>query len=130
MQTTKPRIVVFSATDEPGVRRLATAYLEHLSTLSSLIFGEEEGRYLDDLAFTLCAKRDAFPWKSFTAASSLSGLVENLERELTNTARSTSSGLKLGFVFTGQGAQGSRMGVELNLFGVFRNSLVDSDAYL
>ncbi|KAF8241412.1 hypothetical protein K440DRAFT_656775 [Wilcoxina mikolae CBS 423.85] len=130
MQTTKPRVFVFSAADEPGVRRLATAYLDHLSTLSSLSVGEEEGHYLGDLAFTLCAKRDAFPWRSFTVATSLSGLVENLEKGLTNTVRSTSSGLKLGFVFTGQGAQWSRMGVELNVFGVFRNSLVDSDAYL
>ncbi|KAA8905059.1 fatty acid synthase S-acetyltransferase [Sphaerosporella brunnea] len=126
-KTMKPRMFVWSGVDELGVKRLATAYLEHLTTHS--VSPGDEDRYLGDLSYTLAEKRDAFPWKSFTLATSLSELVENLKTGLTKAVRS-SNGLKLGFVFTGQGAQWCRMGQELNAFGVFRNSLLDSDAYL
>ena len=70
-------------------------------------------------------------WKICLIASSLSHLCSALDdpaAHIVSTRPSTKQ--RLGFVFTGQGAQWVRMGFELNKYPVFRESVKFSDEYL
>lgn len=85
---------------------------------------------LTDLAFTLSKHRSILPYKAVIAADSPTQLIdaltgEGLKYSKFKTAR------KIGFVFTGQGAQWHAMGRELiNQYPCFRRSLVFSDECL
>jgi acyl transferase domain-containing protein len=100
------------------------AYHYHLQGLPS---HEDESRYIADLAYTLSEKRSRLAWRSFAVASSLDQLVQSLEQGLTKPVRSRRSP-KIGFVFTGQGAQWYAMGRELLYYPVFRGSLENADS--
>jgi acyl transferase domain-containing protein len=95
------------------------AYHHHLQRLPS---HEDESVYLADLAYTLSEKRSLLTWKSFAVANSLDQLIQSLGQGLTKPVRSMRSP-KIGFVFTGQGAQWYAMGRELLDHPVFRESL-------
>ena len=122
----RERIFVLSAYDEAGVQRLAQAYHDHLLSKSWKV--ENEDTYLDDLSYTLACKRTSFVWKTSIVASSISSLTKTLE----NPPKPVRSGsnARLGFIFTGQGAQWYAMGRELLDYPVFRQSLVDAASYL
>jgi acyl transferase domain-containing protein len=121
------RIFIFSSLDQAGIKRTVEAYSEYLSSKSS----SNEDSYIDDLAYTLAKKRTLFPWKSFVVAGSLQELIERLP-DAPRMARHTRKGTipKLGFVFTGQGAQWHAMGRELLVYPIFRRSLEDASNYL
>ena len=121
------KVFIFSSSDEVGIKRTIEAYSEHLSAKSL----SDENKYLDDLAYTLSEKRTMFPWKGFVVAASLQELLKRLP-DATRRAKHTRKGNvpKLGFVFTGQGAQWHAMGRELLVYPVFRRSLEDASAYL
>ena len=64
-------------------------------------------------------------------ASSPEELLSNLEnKSLDVPSFRPSSEPRIGFVFTGQGAQWARMGAELNQYPIFRESVEASDEYL
>ncbi|KAL9121038.1 MAG: hypothetical protein Q9187_002404 [Circinaria calcarea] len=106
----QPRLLIWSTSDEAGLKRLIDVYHEH--TLKIPL--SHENTYLDRLAYTLSSKRNTFPWKSFAVINSLSHLQENLG----------------GFVFSGQGAAWRGMGRELLAFSSFRRSLQNAEKYL
>ena len=122
----RERIFVLSSFDEAGVQRLAHAYRNHLLRKSSKL--ENENTYLDDLSYTLACKRTSFVWRTSIIASSTSSLAQALESH-PKPVRSGSNA-RVGFVFTGQGAQWYAMGRELLDYPVFRQSLVDAGSYL
>ncbi len=122
----KERIFVLSSFDEAGVQRLAQAYRNHL--LSKSLKLENEDTYLDDLNYTLACKRTSFVWRTSIIASSISSLAQALESH-PKPVRSGSNA-RIGFVFTGQGAQWYAMGRGLLEYPVFRQSLVDAGLYL
>ena len=122
----RERIFVLSSFDEAGVQRLAQAYRNHLLGKSSKL--ENEDIYLDDLSYTLACKRTSFVWRTFIIARSISSLTQALE-SYPKPVRSGSNS-RVGFVFTGQGAQWYAMGRELLDYPVFRQSLVDAGSYL
>jgi acyl transferase domain-containing protein len=120
------RIFIFSSLDQAGIKRTVEAYSEYLLSKSS----SNENNYIDDLAYTLAKKRTLFPWKSFVVAGSLPELIERLPdapRIAKHTRKATIP--KLGFVFTGQGAQWHGMGRELLVYPIFRRSLEDASNY-
>jgi acyl transferase domain-containing protein len=123
-------IFMLSVFDEEGISRLATAYTQYFKTLPTMTRADEE-QYMANLAYTLSAKRSKFAWRSFFVAASFQGLKECLETGigLSKPVRVHSSP-KLGFVFTGQGAQWYAMGRELLHFPVFRRSLESADQYV
>lgn len=121
----RTRLFVWSASEEAGLKRLATSYHEHLQTLA-----DHSDTYLDKLSYTLSTKRSNLLWKSFLLAESVSDLQQNLLSRLSTPVRSFSRDLNLGFVFTGQGAQWFDMGRELIIYPIFRNSLQSAEAYL
>jgi len=119
-----PQLMIFSAKDGNALGRMSKSYSQFFSTL-------EEGAdaaFLRDLAHTLNARRTTFPWRSFVVANSISGLV-TLEKNISKPVKVSSSS-KLGFFFTGQGAQWATMGVGLRVYREFEESLLMSQTYL
>ena len=89
---------------------------------------EEEELYLERLYYTLAKRRSSLQWKSFTVAGSMAKL-SNLKQQISKAVRSMSD-RKLGFIFTGQGAQWPQMGQELLDFPTFKNSIRSSETVL
>lgn len=127
--TTKARVFILSAKDEEATNSMASSLRNYLLSLTQS--GEDEDHLLDDLAFTLGQRRSRFPFVSVTSARSLSDLISALETGKMKASRSGTAKPRLGFVFTGQGAQWWAMGRELiDAYPVFRNSLVESEGLL
>ena len=127
-QTPRLKILVFSASDEDGLRRLATAYQSHFSTLPDFQKNDPNG-YMANLSHTLSNKRSILPWKSFVLAHSVEELQQDLFTKISKPLRSSTSPA-VSFIFTGQGAQWSGMGRELLVYPVFRASLSRSQLIL
>nr|ALQ32787.1 putative polyketide synthase [Fusarium bulbicola] len=125
------RSFFFSTFDEAGAARMAQAYKEFLaSTSNSIVAGsEEEQRFLSDLSYTLINHRTSFPWRFSIVADSIKALTDKLEAS-PSPVRATVDP-KLGFVFTGQGAQWYAMGRELlSVYPTFSTSIFAADLYL
>lgn len=118
-----PKLLVWSASDENGLQRLASVYEAHLSKSTTF----HEG-YLDDLAYTLSEKRSRLTWRSYAIASSLEQLKLSLKQGLPGPSRSLKQP-RLCFIFTGQGAQWFGMGRELLKYPVFQKSLENAENY-
>ena len=129
--TIKAQLLLLSARDEAALERLRQSYNEHLIALKdSAASGEpfDEGYYLHSLAYTLGCRRSVFPCRSFVVASSISELKESLGQKLSSVKPATVP--RLSFVFTGQGAQWARMGMDLMIYPVFAQSIQDADTFL
>ena len=123
------KLLIWSAAHKGGVSRLADAYSSHLSQVSSTMDENQAARYLESLAYTLCKRRTSLTWKSFAVVESIRELG-TLNKVLSPPLRSRVSP-RLGYVFTGQGAQYAQMlSRELLSFSVIRDSLTRSETYL
>nr|P9WET8.1 RecName: Full=Highly reducing polyketide synthase Preu1; AltName: Full=biosynthesis protein Preu1 [Preussia isomera]UNY67713.1 polyketide synthase Preu1 [Preussia isomera] len=126
------RIFLLSARDEASLERLKQVYSDYIADVAGRRSPDnlfDESAYLDGLAYTLGCRRSVFPCRSFITASTLSELQESLSvQRLISTKAATSS--RLGFVFTGQGAQWARMGLVLMDYPVFAQSIQEADRYL
>ncbi len=102
----------------------------NLSTYLSDRHDVDEGSLLANLAYTLGQRRSALSWSQSMPATSVSGLIEALNDKKAKPSRS-SKVPRLGFVFTGQGAQWAQMGRELiAAYPVFKDSIDRADEYL
>ncbi|KAL4966473.1 polyketide synthase [Aspergillus stella-maris] len=112
------RLFTFSAKDEQSLD-------DNMSNLSQYVEGQKklDQAFLDNLAFTLTNRRSNFRWTKAVPASSIGGLRKSLEeRKLATTRRADPP--RIGFVFTGQGAQWYAMGRELlSAYPVFRSTI-------
>jgi len=117
---TKSRIFVWSAAEEAGLERLARRWQEYFSRLEVAQFPGEDD-YMRELAHTLAFDRTSLPWKSYAIADSISTLTKGKESMSKPVQSNRHHGL--GYIFTGQGAQYSRMGADLMSYPVFRHSL-------
>ncbi|EPE26975.1 Thiolase-like protein [Glarea lozoyensis ATCC 20868] len=127
-ESSHPLILIFSASDEPGITRLATLYTEHLESLMSESSGHTRN-YLARLAYTLNHRRSSLIWRSFTRLTTIADISRPGKLSVSKPMR-VQSGQKLVFVFTGQGAQWYAMGRELMQYSVFRESLALMDGHL
>lgn len=118
------RLFVFSSQDQAGFMRLAKVLAEHLQTLGPASTPE----YLANLAYTLGVARSGLAWRdSIVADSTAELLAKLLSTELgQNATRAATKPPRVGFVFTGQGAQWARMGIELLERPVFKDSVARS----
>ena len=123
---TRSRLLVWSAAESEGLKRLYTAYYSHLRAVPSQEAGFD---YIADLAWTLSEKRSRLPWKSFLVANSVTDLQNTLASTTPKGSRA-SKAPNIGFVLTGQGAQWCGMGRELLEYPIFRKSLRDADTFL
>jgi acyl transferase domain-containing protein len=119
-----PKLLVLSANDEKSLARLTKIYARHFEQINV----NDEAAYLNDLAYTLNSRRSSLRCKSFLVArsrNSLRLLNQNISKPIFSMPNP-----KIGYIFTGQGAQWYGMGRELLLFPVFKNSLLDAQEYL
>lgn len=129
----RTRLFVLSAADKEGIKRVKLPLADFLMHKSSEIENgtKDSQRYLAELAYTLSQRRSQLQWKTYGIASSLPELSQVLKDEETAApAYRSSRQPRIGFVFTGQGAQWPRMGVELMEYGVFRESVRAADDFL
>ncbi|KAI1761226.1 putative polyketide synthase [Hypoxylon sp. FL1150] len=117
-------LLVWSSADEGGVRRmqskLASFFEQHVQELHV--------NDMKDIEYTLAARRTNFRWRSFVAFSNISDLRGKLATPLPKAKASQER--KIAFIFSGQGAQYTEMGMCLLDFPVFRNSLARSQVLL
>lgn len=125
------RLFAISAQDKDGIGRVTNTLASFLKKKASQLEIARETDYLSDLAFTLHERRSHLQWKTFCIASSLYELQDMLtSKESTRPEYMSSRKPRLGFVFTGQGAQWANMGIELLKYGAFRDSITAADKYL
>ncbi|KID74173.1 Reducing polyketide synthase hmp8 [Metarhizium brunneum] len=131
-----PRLFLFRANDREGLGRVRSSLAQHLEQLlkSWPQDSRDGGAYLHNLAFTLASRRSHLQWQTYATASTPSELLQALQQEggawAAPETRVAASAPRLGFIFTGQGAQWARMGVELMAYPVFRQSVEASDEFL
>jgi acyl transferase domain-containing protein len=118
-QTLPLRVFALSAADQAGTARLAVLYEKHFKERARPSWEDE---YLRDLSYTLSQRRSRLAWTSTFLARSLNDL-KAIETKISPPTR-ISSDLGTGYVFTGQGAQVARMGMELLHFPVFKRTLM------
>ncbi|KAL7775796.1 hypothetical protein CFE70_009640 [Pyrenophora teres f. teres 0-1] len=116
--TSRPRLFLQSANDERSLNLMAQALIHHIQ--SQDIFNEE--KFLDDLAYTLCERRTRFSCSAAVVATHKSDLEIKL-RNVRPISSNTTKPPRIGFIFTGQGAQWWGMGRELLHYPAFRLSL-------
>lgn len=118
-----PKLIILSAADRLGIQRI-TESIQDWHSSCQIPVGD-----LDDLAYTLDSHRSQLTWRSFA----LVGLSEDLETLSTKTsapeARSPEKP-RLGFVFSGQGAQWFGMGRELLEYITFKKEVEQSGEFL
>lgn len=115
----RERLLVISAADESGIKRIAAAY-EHY--FRSHPVPEHDDVYLDRLAHTLTTHRTSMPWRSFAVLKNTGSLEEIGSLMSKPSPPAAKQGAKA-FIFTGQGAQYRRMGVQLFKHAVFKESI-------
>jgi acyl transferase domain-containing protein len=125
-QSVVPALLVISAHDKSGLKRIAAAYKSHFQDQS--IPRDPFDVYVADLVHTLNTRRSTLPYKSYWVASSLIDL-QKVEEKASSVYQAIERP-NLGFVFSGQGAQWADMGCDLLQYPVFRRSLVESDRCL
>ncbi|KAK2728269.1 polyketide synthase [Colletotrichum kahawae] len=118
-------LLTFSAADEDGTRRQVSTLEDHLAQHPA-----SSANALADLAHTL-SRRSLLSWRAFAVVESSDDLTSTLAKSLSPVVFALPSKTpELGFVFTGQGAQYSRMGLGLLQYQVFHQSLLDCNDYL
>lgn len=121
------RVFIWSTHEENIAGKSAAVYAEHLAHRKEA----DEEAFLDNLSYTLCSRRSMLPWKSFLVAQSLPDLAEKVAATRQKPVRASINPLKIGFVFTGQGAQWFAMGRELiQTYPLFQQRLEYSDRFV
>ncbi|CAG8232080.1 unnamed protein product [Penicillium salamii] len=120
------RIYVLSGFDEASCTRQVQHLRSYILHKNSQPVRDS---FLDNLAFTVNERRTLFPWKMAVVGSDLESLTTSLSQRV--KARSAVRKPRLGFVFTGQGAQWAGMGQELiPAYPVFKDSILKIDRAL
>lgn len=134
-----PRLIVWSAQDKDGLKRVEdnlAAYVQNVSGGTRSENPHEEtmtGELMAELAYTLGGRRSQLQWKTYAIAESPRDLITSLttsDDESRMPVVKSSRVPRVGFVFTGQGAQWPRMGAELMAYKVFRDNIEAADVYL
>lgn len=139
-----PYLLTLSAQDKEGVDRVKKALGAFLRSKNKTSTGgsgdtADEHGFLQSLAYTLNERRSPLQWKTYAVASTIEDLVDALDPQpgAHNDAPTpapqflSSRAPKLGFVFTGQGAQWATMGTDLmTRFPVFHASVQAADTFL
>ncbi|KFY82216.1 hypothetical protein V498_08637, partial [Pseudogymnoascus sp. VKM F-4517 (FW-2822)] len=125
----RPRIFKVSANEEKLAVTLARNFAEHLATIPTNTI-DTDTAYLDNLAYTLHTRRTTLPWTVAVVASSIPELATKLAADGIKPTRRAAETPKLGFVFTGQGAQWAGMGRELLSYPVFKAVVSKADGIL
>ncbi|KAG8527705.1 Type I Iterative PKS [Bacidia gigantensis] len=129
----RPRLFVLSAQDREGLKRVKEPLAKYAVDKGAKLESDNKGtnEFLSQLAYTLSDRRSQLQWKTYAVASSPDQLAETLnDDENPALVAQSSRQPRIGFVFTGQGAQWPRMGMELMAYPVFRDRVHEADRYL
>ncbi|CAN9258147.1 unnamed protein product [Alternaria alternata] len=126
--TEAPSLVyILSTRDEAGTVKRSKDLAKYMR--NALHSGEAPSP--DDLAYTLSERRSRLPWIIAVKARSLEQLAEILEDPRRQPIRASSSPVRIGYVFNGQGAQWYAMGRELmSTSEVFSSSIDQAETHL
>ena len=128
--TTVPEqyLLVWSAAEKGALQRLTNNYQDYFH---DNITGD--GIALSQLAYTLAARRSLMPWRTFALVSRNEVEQPFPSRDRVNPLsfsplmRIPNEDVNAAFIFTGQGAQYSQMGLSLLQYPTFETSLKKSD---
>ncbi|OBT54633.1 Type I Iterative Polyketide synthase (PKS) [Pseudogymnoascus sp. 24MN13] len=122
-----PRIIILSGKDETACEAVASNLRDYL--LKSEQANDES--FFASLAYTLSQRRSIFPWVSAQPAQNVSELIGLIDSGELKPGGTMDRPPRLGFVFTGQGAQWFAMGRELfDAYPVFKGCLLEAEGYL
>lgn len=121
--TTLPKLFAVSGNDPKSVDLQKEALTKHIQQIDT-----PPPHYFDQLAHTLTTRRSHLTYRSCAVTSDLPSLAESLKAA--SVQRSSAGCPRIGFIFTGQGAQWGRMGMELLAYPVFRERIRQADKYL
>ncbi|RJE22580.1 polyketide synthase [Aspergillus sclerotialis] len=118
----KHRLFVWSAADQKALERMLQRYKE-----SSISLRLHDPSMLDQLAFTLSSRRSQMLWRAFAVITDAGVNQEAKTLSPVKPIRS-STDTGIAFVFTGQGAQYIRMGLDLICYQTFAQTLREIDS--
>ena len=124
LKDVRPRLFVLSARSKKSLSAQIQSLIEWVS--------KQDVVDLEDLSYTLSARRTILDWRSSIVAEDRKELLESLRGgKVTKGLEKSTQSFRVCFTFTGQGAQWYAMGREL-IFACprFRNSLSRSDSIL
>lgn len=123
-----PKLFVFSGHDQGAVGRIMKSLQAHLE--GELRADDRlDNEFLAALAHKLSHRRSLHSWRVSVTADTVPNLIAQLAVAKPTVTRAWAEP-KVGFVFTGQGAQWVGMGRELAVFPVFRDSVLAADLFL
>lgn len=128
LDASAPKLFVFSGNTQRAVERILEATQIHIEAQSP-VDSTQSREFLGALAHTLSTRRSLHTWRVSVAADTVPDLTAQLALARASVTK-TRSHCKVGFVFTGQGAQWYGMGRELAVFPVFRESIMTADSFL
>lgn len=116
----QPKLFVLCAYDEGAAKRMTSQLSVYLEQHPEIF----EKRIFNDIAYTLSERRSHLPWRVAITASSCNDLAMSLNNAAHVPKRSSNNALKIGFIYTGQGAQWAQMGRELmDVYPIFASTL-------
>ncbi len=123
-ETQTPHLLIWSSHDQTGIPRLQQLYLDYLRRNDE----KDAPDMITRLSYTLNERRTMFPWRTFCVASTIKDVEKSIENGLSKPVRSSQLP-KVGFVFTGQGAQWYAMGRELLTYEVYYGCIKAADTF-
>lgn len=126
VETDQAHIYVLSAKDENSCMRMVSRLCDYATHAREA----DDWQLLANMAYTLGSRRSNFRWKAVCTAHNLTSLAQNLAGDGMRPSKSAEQ-VRLGWVFTGQGAQWFAMGRELiEMYPVFKEALLECDGYI
>lgn len=120
------RLFVFTANDKAALSALMKNTVIYLEQRPEVF----QAALLDDLSYTLGQRRSFLQWKTAISATDSFELIEALNNEKSTPGKEIEP-LRIGFIFTGQGAQWHAMGRELyDQFPIYARSIDHADRCL
>ncbi|KAI1176830.1 hypothetical protein F4777DRAFT_233829 [Nemania sp. FL0916] len=129
-----PKLLVFSAPDKAALQRVVdqyqTYYRERIASRNDK---------LNQLAYTLAVRRTLFAWRTYAIVETSRDIIASDEQHIGGETASlaiaaptqtSTEKTGLAFIFTGQGAQYSGMGLELLQYPSFKESIIRSNRVL
>lgn len=114
---TRVRLLVWSAADEIATREMTKEFYKYIEAK------QPSHSLHDDLAYTLSYRRSHLPWRSFAILEPSQVLHDTLQRAIPPVKVQKGRASEILFIFTGQGSQYSKMGLQLLEYTVFYNAI-------